>query len=51
MNVGRLVNVAAVGRHYDEHDSTIMSIKKNYDQWKRKGQSFLCLRDPFLENV
>lgn len=51
MNVGRGVNVAAVGRHYGEHDSTIMSIKKNYDQWKCKGQSFLCRRDPFLENV
>jgi hypothetical protein len=28
--------------HYGEHESTIISIKKNYDQWKRKDQSFLC---------
>jgi hypothetical protein len=43
MKVDMGMNVAAVGRrHYGEHESTIISIKKNYDQWKRKGQSFLC---------
>jgi hypothetical protein len=42
MKVERGMNVAAVGRrHYGEHESTIISIKKNYDHWKRKGQNFL----------